>query len=764
VNGIQSHIESQKTAFQRLIEGFCLILCLCVLVLRATFTESPNMPVTNPFQPLSNDAVSLIISSGLILAGFLWFVFVFIGKNSKYRFSGIEIGLFIFLIAGVVSIFAASNKRAAITDLVTIASPMLMAVVFVQLLDSTSRIKLVLLVALSLGVISTHQCADQFLSSNNMMIRNYMNNPDPQLIVLGIKEGSLEQFLYEHRLFSKDVRGFLTTSNSTGSFLLLSGFVGIGMLLEKFRHSFRTATASMICFVFFAVVVVVGLIFTRSKGALFAGAAALLLLIIFLNFRELIYRYRKPIIILILLVAAVFAFVVVNYGNSHGRLPGGNSMLVRWQYWVASAKMYFEKPFTGVGGGNFKTFYTYYKDPGAIETVKDPHNFVFSLLTQYGLFGFIGFLAAAIIPIFRGFFQKQVCVSKLSEPANRSVLLQSMALLAITITFLIIRPIVKFDQLGSEAQEIVSVILILYIMPTSIFIFAFCSTLLTIKHYPYQQGFSVFVKPAILCGLIAVLIANLIDFAIFEPGVSTLFWMLAAVAVAIDYNNGSRQPVSLSGRVAVRYLVTAGVVAIVIIYINYALVPSVSASVKVRRATFSNIETASKLLDSAIATDRLDPTLPSLKGKMLLRYYDSLKTKEALWLDKAVESFELAISCDNADHKNFANLGRAYELLAENYPDDKKQQILKKAFEVMEDAVDRYPGSAKLQTDLGKIFEKRGAVAEALGCYKKAIDIEDAYRRQFKIMYPDQRAVSRLNKQDYELALERIKVLEKQLP
>ncbi|MBN1456961.1 MAG: DUF3808 domain-containing protein [Sedimentisphaerales bacterium] len=722
------------------------------------------MPVINFFQPLSNDAISLIISSFLIAAVFLWFVFVFSCKNTKYRFSGIEVGVFIFFAAGVVSVFAASNKRAAITDLVTIISPLLMAVVLVQMLDSASKIKLVLLVVLALGVTSAHQCADQFLSSNDAMIRNYMNNPDPQLAALGIEEGTLEQFLYEHRLFSKDVRGFLTTSNSTGSFLLLAGFAGIGMVIEKVKHSFRAATASTICFVFFVGVVLAGLIFTQSKGALFAGAAAFVLFIIFLSFRGWIYRYRKSIIILILLAGAAFVFAVVCYGSTHGRLPGGNSMLVRWQYWVASAKMYVEKPFTGIGGGNFKTFYTYYKDPAAIETVKDPHSFVFSLLTQYGVFGLSGFVIAAIIPIFRGFFQKQIYVKRLSDSGDTFSLLESTALLAIITIFLFIRPMVKFDQLGSDARVIASVVLILYVMPASIFVSTFCFTFLAIKHYPYQEGFSVFVKPSILCGLVAVLAANLIDFAIFEPGVSMLFWLLAAVVVAIDYNNGSRQPVNLSGNAAVRYLVTAGLGVLVIVFISYALVPPVRAGVKMGRAAVSKVDPASKLLDSAIASDRLDPAAASFKGKMLLGHYDNLKTKEDSWLEAAVECFELAIDRDNADYKNFMNLGRTYELLSENKSDDKKQEMLKMAFELMKHAADRYPGSAEVQTDLGKISERTGDVLEALECYTKAIDIENAYRHQFEIMYPYQKVMSRLGEENYKFALERIKVLNTQRP
>ena len=83
------------------------------------------------------------------------------------------------------------------------------------------------------------------------------------------------------------------------------------------------------------------------------------------------------------------------------RLPGGNSMLVRWQYWAASAHMIADHRMTGVGPGNFADYYTHYKPAAALESVADPHNVLLSLMTQYGPLGLIGFLAMVFVPLWR---------------------------------------------------------------------------------------------------------------------------------------------------------------------------------------------------------------------------------------------------------------------------------------------------------------------------------------------------------------------------
>ena len=82
---------------------------------------------------------------------------------------------------------------------------------------------------------------------------------------------------------------------------------------------------------------------------------------VYLCFRNRLKDYKKTILIVCALSAIAGGLAIVWYGLAHGRLPGGNSMLVRWQYWRESAKMYADHPLTGVGPGNFAHFYTHYK-------------------------------------------------------------------------------------------------------------------------------------------------------------------------------------------------------------------------------------------------------------------------------------------------------------------------------------------------------------------------------------------------------------------
>jgi len=75
-------------------------------------------------------------------------------------------------------------------------------------------------------------------------------------------------------------------------------------------------------------------------------------------------------------------------------------------------------------------------------------------------------------------------------------------------------------------------------------------------------------------------------------------------------------------------------------------------------------------------------------------------------------------------------------------------------------AVELYPGCARLRVETARIAEQLGKTDVAIEQYKKAIDIEDSYARQFKAIYPQrQEAVSRLGNDKYLYAKERLKAL-----
>ncbi|MFZ2148970.1 MAG: O-antigen ligase family protein, partial [Sedimentisphaerales bacterium] len=481
------------------LQYILLALCLCVIAIRATFTEGPTMRPSTMADNLANNLYGLSVSSVLIFAFVLWFLLSFCSKRFFYRPTGIEVGLGLFCLAAIIAGFAAADKRLTITSVAILLAPPLMAILLVQILDSPSKIKLVLAVIAALGVVSTYQCAEQFFISNHATIEQYERSPQAILEPLGIEPGTFQQFLFEHRLYSKGIQGFFTTSNSAGSFSLMASFAAIALLIEKLkvlsfpRNLSRAAGGEQsrtrsreresilniaLCSIAVAAVIF-GLVLTRSKGAIIGAIFAAAVFTALLCFGKWLYAHKKAIltVCVFLFIAAVGA--VISYGLKHGRLPGGSSMLVRWQYWHASAKLFADHPLTGVGPGNFALFYTRYKPPAALESVADPHNFLLSILTQYGPLGLIGFLAMILIPLWRIIpFSHEDAKSQRNHKLEKTWCLcafvakrDNLALLIIiSLALLLVRPLLMPLPPADNIDVVIYLIVTLYLTPIAIFI------------------------------------------------------------------------------------------------------------------------------------------------------------------------------------------------------------------------------------------------------------------------------------------------------
>ena len=74
------------------------------------------------------------------------------------------------------------------------------------------------------------------------------------------------------------------------------------------------------------------------------------------------------------------------------------------------------------------------------------------------------------------------------------------------------------------------------------------------------------------------------------------------------------------------------------------------------------------------------------------------------------------------------------------------------------------PGSDRMHYTLGMVAEELQQPQQALAHFQKAVEIEEAYRSQFKIMYPDRKpVVSRIGHTAYTTATAKIEELQKQL-
>ncbi|MEA3224795.1 MAG: hypothetical protein U9Q07_02510, partial [Planctomycetota bacterium] len=78
-------------------------------------------------------------------------------------------------------------------------------------------------------------------------------------------------------------------------------------------------------------------------------------------------------------------------------------------------------------------------------------------------------------------------------------------------------------------------------------------------------------------------------------------------------------------------------------------------------------------------------------------------------------------------------------------------------------AIERYPGCGRLHFKLARIAEQSNKTKVAIEHYGKAIEIEYAYRNQFRRMYPERKkVVSRLGKDKYRESTQRLRLLREQ--
>jgi len=763
-----SNLSKSKTLV--CLEYILLAFCLCVIALRTTFTESPTVQATTFAGGISNNLYSVSISTILIFSFILWFVWSFCGKRFVYRLSGIEIGLGIFCIAAVAAGIAAADKRLAITDFIMLVAPVLMALLLVQILDCQSKVKLVLAVIVALGVVSAYRCWEQY-SENEDFIEFYEKDPNAALaqVPQRIEQGSLEHFQFEHRLYSRDISGFFTTSNSAGSFVLMASLAAIALLIERYRNH-KSAELEFVWLITCGIavaIVIFGLIITKSKGAIIASLFVAAMFVIYLCLGNRLKAHKKAVLIICLLLALAGTGAVVWYGLSHGRLPGGNSMLVRWQYWRASVKMYADHLLTGVGPGNFAHFYPHYKPASASESVANPHNFLLSILTQYGPIGLIGFLAMICMPLWAVVSPRSA--SRSSEAHRPEPAFKRLAIvlgIIVSAALLFIRPIIFPLPLTTSPQERYAVIIIRYLMPVIVFVGGF--VLAAAGERPAKKSHASIAAAALFCAVVGVLIHNMIDFAIFEPGVFTVFWAIIACLIAICSQTNPRPQVVLKPAPFVKMLIVAAGVVITCVYFNYALIPAAKATAKIQQAnraiSVGRFEQAHKLLDYAAEDDLLSSTALSLNGRLYLHHFKLTPGANRDLLLQAEKCLMGSIKRNSAAFKNYERLTEVYLLLAELSTQQEKIDWLTKAFDNASFTVEhRYPGCARLRVELAKIAELLSKTDIATRQYEKAIDIEDKYRSQFQEMYPERgEIVSRLGEEKYQFAKQRLKFLTNQ--
>ncbi len=752
-----------------------LSVCLSILALRCTLTESPNTAVTTMMGSGYDAIYSATASTVLILAAICWLISIIWRKAGRYRFTFLEPGILLFFIAGIIGCFTASDKRAAITDFVAIFSSMAAAVILVQLLNSPAKRMILLMAVISLGFVNFVQSLDEAYSSNQFMIEQYKQNPDEQLQRLGIEKNTLAHFMYEHRLFSKDIRGYFTTGNSAGSFIVLCIFIGAGIFtaeLRRIKNADKFSGAPCLAMMLYMAALIWAAVLMHSKGA---NASLILLGVAFVIcsvFGRLLYKIRFALLIVVLAVFFCAVGFVIYQGKTHGGLHGwGNSMFVRWQYWQSAWRIFTEHCFTGIGGGNFAKYYLLYKDPAAIETVKDPHCFILSLISQYGILGTVGFLAAMLVPVFKIIFYpaKQPGI----QPSlHKAGILPALAYISIFITavMLIVRPVLIQVEYTPDTAARIYVYGMLYFLPVAAFAFS--------MWFLARALFWNFIcEPsicAIICGIAAVVLHNTIDFAIFEPGVSLAFWSVIAYLAAQTNVIAPDSPLCAGINASpaknkpgfpLKIFLTSAMIIFAWLIIKITLLPVARTCVKMESAkSFANngqLEKAVESLNGIENDDILASETLRFRARLnVAAFVNTGKTPEIYRLHCADDDLQLAAKRNPADYDIYSDLADVQRLLADNIKDN-RLELLQKAYNSSKKSLECYPGNSEELLKFAEIAELVGKTGDAIWAYRKAVEIEDAFRRQFAEMYPGRPVFSRMGELNYQQTIEKIKELAK---
>ena len=348
----------------------------------------------------------------------------------------------------------------------------------------------------------------------------------------------------------------------------------------------------------------------------------------------------------------------------------------------------------------------------------------------------------------KGILKKQNETYKLSETAEElipylSEKQSSLAVILIAITMFIVRPFLIPVSGIDNTGVMLYIIIVMYAAPALIFIFV---AWLMDKAIGDDINLE-YLQASIFCGIVAMLMHNLIDFAIFEPGVMSMFFLVTACFISISKDRlnrfGWEIKIDRSDAIIVSTFALAALV--VVLWLGY--IPILCATSKLNKA-FDSKTLDMQEVAKASACDPFECNISPFIAKVLWSEYDSEKNSDNLML--AEKYFSLAIKKNVADFKNYKNLAKVRWEMADNTQTYKRKTLLVGAEDAYRMAIARYPGNAETHLELGKVLFLQDRATEANEEFRAALRIEEMFRDKFSKMYPETKQVSRIKPESYQ--------------
>jgi len=385
----QSATPAETSPFAPWLTGAAFFLSLVLVIVRAMMTETIRAGSFGAFgaeyAPLGpGPATSLLMDLLFGLPALLVLGRRVIDRDYVLRFSWSAVPMGLLAVWTAASVIWADDKFSAVISAANLGAALVFIWSTAQLVRSWLRLRLVAGVCFGLLLVLVVSGWWYRLIDWPDLKRNWQETSAEMLSQLHKEPGSRDAEQFSKNIASGTPLGFSVSTNTYGALLVLTMAIAAGVGLQRRKDGDSYGWIVPIAMSMLAATVLV--YYTQSKAA---GATAALGVVAFALLALLGDRPRRHARKAFFASVAVFLLGVaalVGHGLVHHSLPT-SSLAFRWNYWVASGRLFARHPIIGVGWENFGPHYLAYRLPVAPEEIRDPHDFFVRAFVELGAVG-----------------------------------------------------------------------------------------------------------------------------------------------------------------------------------------------------------------------------------------------------------------------------------------------------------------------------------------------------------------------------------------
>ena len=285
--------------------------------------------------------------------------------------------------------------------------------------------------------------------------------------------------------------------------------------------------------------------------------------------------------------------------------------------------------------------------------------------------------------------------SETDRQVQPSLALGAAILLVSCAALLLLRPLVTEGTLTEPNPAVrQAYYLVYYLAPAAVMALIFGLLLLAGREPADPNALARSLTTAMSWGILAVLIHNLIDFAIFETAV-LMFLMIQLASISAL----TATPVSLSPVLFIPDIRCFAAGCAFVGFLWIAVIPPVRSGLRIQQA-LGNPDQAACLLTAAEKLDRLSSQAAWLNGQWALQQYQNKIAKDPALLEQSAEAFNRALRRNPQDYRLYEAV-RCFAIRAESEENPAENGLLERSYAAAQGLPSLSGiGSAGLQTGM----------------------------------------------------------------